>query len=117
MNNSHQANINWYPGQHVNTSTAEMGASNSSTAGYAQNVSSKVRNLVHSSVNHNMSNGSGITSADNAQVGSDQQQSAFGLSEQQMALNMKNQRKAAMAARMRPRSQTGNPNAKNANLF
>ena len=41
-----------------------------------------------------------------------------GTAEMQIAAqNIKNQRKTAMAARMRPRSQTGNPNAKNANLF
>jgi len=45
-------------------------------------------------------------------------QAAFqGSGEQQVAMAIKNQRKAAMAARMRPRSQTGNANAKNANLI
>jgi len=41
----------------------------------------------------------------------------MGADHQMVQQNIKNQRKAAMAARMRPRSQTGNPNAKNANLF
>jgi len=78
--------------------------------------------------NNNMNNGGGmgaqaaaIIDNNNNQVGNnvaDQQSFMTGTGEHNVAQqNIKNQRKAAMAARMRPRSQTGNVNAKNANLF
>jgi len=72
---------------------------------------------MYSSTNQNGSIGGVVAETAHASHGPSEPQALNGSGDQQMALNIKNQRKAAMAARMRPRSQTGNSNAKNANLF
>lgn len=93
------ANINWYP--HQQLPGQELHAS-------------KLRNQSNSNTENPSSSSQHQTS--NYESTSGHQQSFTGTGDQ--VQNIKNQRKAAMVSRMRPRSQTGHQNAKaSANLF
>jgi len=85
----------------------------SDCASSTQHQSSKVRQIAQALPNQHANNGVGSEHAADAQNPAFQGSTA----EAQVAAAIKNQRKAAMAARMRPRSQTGNTNVKNANLI